>query len=170
MYDDSTHTGDGVYDGMDPSGSFSLSPESYVVESQLIIESDIHKEYDCSDHFFVISSTSSFGAWSWEDEADRLKVVWNCDTFNIYSTVGSPSVPSSSIGTHHLIIAYTPSSLSIKTDVDSAELSISGEFWSEVWLWMGADDDESRGSYFENTLINYGDCDINGNLSKSVSY
>ena len=38
-------------------------------------------------------------------------------------------------------------------DVDSVNLSVYATYWGEVWLWLGADDDENRGSDFTNTKV-----------------
>ena len=152
-YDDATHSGGDVYDGMDPSGTYSLTPASWSVDSSLTIASVINKEYDCSDHFFVITSTDTFGTWTWGSEAGKVKVVWNCDTLYIYAPDLSPSQGSSSLGLHTLTIEYTLTSVRAFTDVDSVDLTVSGSFWSEVWLWMGADDDEAYGSEFSGTMV-----------------
>ena len=138
---------------MDPSGVYSSSPASFSVTTVLTIEADIDKEYDCSDHFLVISSVDSFGVWAWSSEADRIKVVWNCDNLYIYAPVGSPSSPSSSLGIHHLVITYTPTSIQVVTDLDSVDLYVEGSYWEEVWLWVGADDDAGSGSDFTNVMV-----------------
>ena len=138
---------------MDPSGSYSATPSAFTVTTALTIESDIDKEYSCSDHFFVISSTSTFGAWSWGSQDDRIKVVWNCDSLMIYHPISWESSHSSSTGLHHLVITYTPTSIAVVTDTDGANLSVEGTYWEEVWLWIGADDDEASGSDFMNTVV-----------------
>ena len=153
-FEDSTHTGDGVYDGMDPSGIYSDSPDPFTVTTALTIESDINKEYDCSDHFFVITSTSSFGTWTWSSQNDRIKIVWNCKNLYIYHPTSSTSSSSESLGIHHLVITYTPTTIRVVTDTDSVDLSVAGTYWEEVWLWIGADDDKEHGSDFSNTLVN----------------
>merc|ERR1719210_2307344 len=139
---------------MDPSGSYTTSPGSWSGFEMLHISSDITKEYTCSDHFFVISSTSSFGSWSWGTQTDRIKVVWNCDTLYIYHPTSSVSQPSGSQGLHHIDIEYTTTSISVTTDLDYVSLSATGTYWDEVWLWIGADDDAPQGSDFANTVVN----------------
>ena len=138
---------------MDPSGSYTTSPSSFTVTTQLKIESDVNKEYSCSDHFFVITSTSSWGTWSWSTQPDRIKIAWNCDSLYIYHPTGETSGISSSIAIHHIVITYSTSSISVVTDVDSVNLSVDATYWGEVWLWLGADDDENRGSDFTNTKV-----------------
>ena len=138
---------------MDPSGSYTTSPNSFTVTTGLKIESDINKEYTCSDHFFVITSTSSFGTWSWSTQPDRIKIAWNCDQIYIYDPTSNVVAASASLTTHHITITYTTSSIAVTTDIDSVSLSVSGTYWGEVWLWMGADDDENRGSDFSNTKV-----------------
>jgi hypothetical protein len=123
------------------------------VTTSLKIESDINKEYICSDHFFVITSTSSFGTWAWTSQSDRIKIAWNCDNLYIYHPTSQSYASSSSIGTHHIVITYTPTSITVVTDLDSVSLSVTGTYWGTVWLWMGADDDQSQGSDFANTVV-----------------
>ena len=126
---------------------------SFTVTTGLKIESDINKEYACSDHFFVITSTSSFGTWRWSTQPDRIKIAWDCDTLRIYHPTSEIDAVSASYTTHHITITYTTSSISVTTDIDSVSLSVSGTYWEEVWLWMGADDDEDRGSDFNNNKV-----------------
>ena len=153
---------------MDPSGSYTSTPASFIVTESLTIQSQINKEYDCSDHFFVITSSSTFGTWSWTSESDRIKVVWNCDQLMVYYPGGELSGASATVGLHYLTIVYTSSSVSATTDVDGVDLSTDGSFWSEVWLWMGADDDAFSGSEFFNTMVTTCDSCILNSLESVV--
>ena len=138
---------------MDRTGAYTNSPTSFTVTTELKIESDINREYQCSDHFFVITSVSSFGTWSWSRQSDRIKIAWNCDSVYIYHPTGYASAISASIAIHHIVITYTSSSIAVSTNVDGVSLSVGSTYWGEVWLWMGADDDESSGSDFANTKV-----------------
>ena len=59
---------DGTLESMDPSGNYAndREPRPFTVTTTLTIESDVRKEWNCSDHFFVITSTPYFGGWSGE--------------------------------------------------------------------------------------------------------
>ena len=77
-------------------------PFPFSVTDPLTIEADIHKEYGCSDHYFVISSSSSYRPWIWGSETDVVKVVWNCNDLYIYGPSGNVSALSFSVTIHHL--------------------------------------------------------------------
>ena len=152
-YDDATHTGDESYDGMSPNGKYSGSPSPFTIKEALRIEADVHKEYRCSDHFFVITSNSSYRPFSFTNEADAVKVVWNCDKIYIYGPTRQISANSSSRTVQHVTIEYTLSKIRVTTDVDSVDISLSGSYWSKVWVWMGADDDSNYGSDFSDVTV-----------------
>ena len=139
---------------MDPSGVYTTSPDSFTVTHQLAIDADINKEYDCSDHFFIITNSDYFGSFGWSSQADRITIVWNCDELYVYHPTSSVSQPSSSTGIHHMHIMYTQTSIRVVTDVDGVELYAEGTFWENVWLWIGADDDNLSGSEFYNVKTN----------------
>jgi len=145
---DKTFTGHNAYSGMDPSGTYVDDPEPFIIDERLVIELDINKEYSCSDHYFVLSSTGTWLDWAWASAPDRISVGWNCDELYIYHPDSSQTVstPSSTLGIHHVTIVYTPTSLTVSTDKTPVDLSVTGTFWSTAWVWTGADDDESRGS------------------------
>ena len=124
----------------------------------MTIEADIDKEYACSDHFFVISSSSSYRPWVWGSETDVVKIVWNCNDLYIYGPAGNVSALSFSVTIHHLKIVYSLSNLRVTTDVDNVDLSLNGEYWPNVWVWMGADDNSLLGSDFANVTTDT--CDL----------
>ena len=152
----STLTGNGANTGMDPTGTYSSSPSAFNVQSQMTIEADVPKTYDCSDHFFVLSSSSSYRPWVWGSEASVVKVAWNCNNLYIYSPASSTSAVSTTLTTYKLTIYYTPTSIRATTDIGPIDISISETFWTgDIWLWIGADDDESRGSNYANVKVSY---------------
>jgi len=161
-YSDAHHLGHESHEGMDPTGIYSATPAPFHVSTELTIRAEIEKEYVCSDHFFVFSSSASFGDWEWSSTPGNVKVVWDCDTFKIYGPNRMISAPS---GTEHhahqLFVSYTPTSVHASTDIDGVDLTLNGTFWSDVWLFIGADDDESRGSQFRNVRVN---CGIKGSV------
>ena len=157
-YAEATHTGPASYDGMDPSGRYTECPFPFTVKDPMTIEADINKEYACSDHFFVISSSSSYRPWIWGSETNVVKVVWNCNDLYIYGPSGNVSALSFSVTIHHLKIEYSHSYVRVTTDVDNVDLSLNGTYWPDVWVWMGADDDLSYGSDFANVTTDT--CDL----------
>lgn len=152
----STLTGNGAYTGMDPSGTYSTSPSSFNVQSQMTIEADVPKTYDCSDQFFVLSSDSSYRPWVWGSQASVVKVAWNCNNLYIYGPSSSTFATSSTLTTYKQTIYYTPTNVRVTTDVGSIDISLSETYWTgQIWLWIGADDDESRGSNYSNVKVTY---------------
>ena len=118
-YPDITFTGGDAYDGMNPSGTYSGSPSSFSVPNALKIEAEILKEYDCSDHFFVLAASSSYRPWSWSSQSNTIKVVWDCNTANLYGPTTSRSQTSSSRTIHRVTVIYSRSNIKFTTDVDS---------------------------------------------------
>ena len=155
-----TFTGDGsatsAYIGLDPDGSYKTSPSSFSIPSWMRIEADIVKEYGCSDHFVIFASSSTYRPWTWGSETGVLKIVWNCDHLNIEGPHTSTSTSSSTLSKHNLKIYYTQSNVRVTSQLDSVDFSLSGSYWlSPVYIWIGADDDDNRGSDFTKLDIYY---------------
>ena len=153
----STLTGNGAYTGMDPGGTYSSSPSAFNVQSQMTIEADVPKTYDCSDHFFVLSSDPAYRPWNWGTQSSVVKVAWDCNNLCIYAPSSYKCSSSrSTLTTYKQTIYYTPTNVRVTTDVNSIDISLSATYWTgNIWLWIGADDDESRGSNFSNVKVTY---------------
>ena len=146
-------TGNNAYDGVDPDGQYAGSPSAFTVTDEMTIEADIDKKYRCSDHFFVITSSPAYRPWSWGSETNAIKVVWDCNDLKIIGPSTTKYGPSPSVNVHPLTIKYSLSNVRVTDELDKVDISLSGSYWNEVWIWIGADDDEHRGSDFSKVMI-----------------
>ena len=72
---------------------------------------------------------------------------------------------------HHMVINHSPTGVTVMTDLDKINLDEEADFWSEVWLWLGAEEvDEPQGSDFHNLTISYTttSCEQGNKLQKVV--
>lgn len=143
------------YIGLDPNGTYTYSPAHFAVNTELRIEADIIKDTECNNHFIAISSYP-FGYdydWKWGREPGVLKIGWNCADLVVSSPDGDAYAYAGTSPTPHLTIIYTPTNVRVTTDIDSVDISLAGRYWSQFWLWIGANDDEYSWSYFDNVMV-----------------
>ena len=165
-YPDSTHTGSS-YDGINPDGTFtgSSAPSPFLIKDNLRIEVDINKAHDCSNHYFVIANSATYRPFDQSKEPGTVKVYWACGTVvAVDEDVDSYNYDyydfSSTFGIHHMVINHSPTGVTVTTDLDNVDIDEEADFWSEVWLWMGADKpvdemDKSVDADFHNLTISY---------------
>lgn len=154
FYPNITRRGKASYIGMDPNGTYTSSPSPFEVK-HLRIEADILKDRYRSNHFFLITSIPNYhGGWTWDKQPTVLEIGWNSDIVYIIGPSQDTFAESSSRTTHHLSMIYTPTTIEVGTDIDNVDIALRGRYWSKVWIWIGADDDENEGSDFSNVEIN----------------
>jgi len=161
-FSDTTHVGTESFSGMDPGGYYTSTPNPFVVSSSLTITSKVHKEDDCSDHLFWITDSDSYGSWTLNGRPGHIKIMWDCDLLTMTSPDHTPFTRESyrlaEEVVHTLTIVYSTTKVTVTTDT-GAFLEVSGSFWSEVWLWIGADDDSRQESDFSDVSVSY-PCDM----------
>ena len=178
-YPDSTHTGGdgliGSFAGINPDGTFSSSsaPSPFLIKDELTIEFDSNREYRGSKHYLVITNTSSYRP---DDEIKNFQpgsvkmfmgtdALWLVDE-DAYFDVGNYiselidgySYQEDLFGMWHMQIEYSPAGFKVTADHEELNVDLSRQettFWPKVWIWLGADDDDKKGSDVHNLTITY---------------
>ena len=143
------------------------------------IMGNLVKSHSCSDHFVVLSSSSSF-SWSWYTGSGSVKFVWNCENKvsfislllfwsnpfisckhvhvyflqYIYGQSSSASTPCSSERAYSIEIFVEIDTVAFTDDVcGTLTRSDSIAAVSELYVYLGADDDTGNAAEWNDLSV-----------------
>ena len=161
----------GSFAGINPDGTFTGSsvPSPFLIKDKMIIDFDLNREYLGSDHYVVIANTASYrpGDDIRFSQPGTLKISMNSNEFyfyeedyaaqeDIFKLDGDNYIDF--MGMWHIKMEYMPTGFKVTADHEEFDVDIYRQetaFWPKVWIWLGADDDENKGSDFHNLTITY---------------